>query len=356
MTNKTYLNTAACGLLDETTLRQTNEFYQAMLSEASVASEIIRDQRLPEIRANMAAFLGASVSEIAFVPNFSYALNCIVQSLKGTEKVLLYRNDFPSVYEPFRINGFDITWIEAETDGFTINTEVLKETLVREKIEVLVISHVQWLSGFKLDLVDIGNFCKEHQVLFIVDATQSMGAIQIDMRSIHADVLIASNYKWMNAGFGSGIMYMSESFLRQYPPVIAGRNSYTAKADGSFEYIPSIRSYEPGHTNLHALLIMNAAVQQKQAKGIAAIEAHNYQLTQQLVDNVAEELLVGPKEMGNRSSIVYLKADRQLQDYLMENNIVVTRLNGVARISMHFYNTEAEVTKLTDCIKSYQIH
>ncbi|WP_165836442.1 aminotransferase class V-fold PLP-dependent enzyme [Taibaiella soli] len=355
MSTKTYLNTAACGLLDEGALQQTNAFYQAMLTESSTASEIVRDKRIPEIRENLASFLGASASEIAFVPNFSYALNCIVQALKGTEKVLLFKTDYPSVYEPFRINNFDITWIEVEADGFTINTDVLKEKLLQEKIDLLVISHVQWLSGFKLNLVDIGTFCKKHKIIFIVDATQSLGAIEINMGDIHADVLIASNYKWMNAGFGTGVMYMSESFMQGYPPVIGGNNSYTIK-DGIRQYVPSVRSFEPGHTNLHALLILDATVQFKRAKGVAAIEAHNRQLTQQLLDNVPDDLLVGPKTLENRSSIVYLKADKQLQDYLTENNIVVTRLDSMVRVSMHFYNTPADVAVLTDCLKAYRIH
>lgn len=352
MSTKTYLNTAACGLLDETILQQTNEFYQAMLTESSVASEFIRDKRIPEIRQNTASFLGASIEEIAFVPNFSYALNSIVQSLKGTEKVLLLKTDYPSVYEPFRINQFDITWIEAAADGFTIDTAVLKETLLREKIEILVISHVQWLSGFKLDIADIGAFCKEHQIIFIVDATQSLGAVEINMKRIPADVLIASNYKWMNAGFGTGVMYMSKSFQKQYSPVIGGHNSYTTK-DGVWQYVPSVRSFEPGHTNLHGLLILDAAIRLKQAKGMAAIEAHNQKLTRQLLEEITDEILIGPRNLDNRSSIVYLKADKQLQDYLKEQNVVVTRFNDVIRVSMHFYNSEADVTRFTDVLKAY---
>lgn len=353
MNTKTYLNTAACGLLDESTLQETNEFYHAMLTESSLASEVIRDKRIPEIRANLASFLGASVSEIAFVPNFSYALNGIVQSLKGTEKVLLLKTDYPSVYEPFRINQFDITWIEVAEDGFTIDISRLKDTLLREQIDMLVISHVQWLSGFKLDIADIGAFCKEHKIVFIVDATQSLGAVQIDMGKIHADVLIASNYKWMNAGFGTGVMYMSASFQKQYPPVIGGHNSYATK-DNLWQYVPSVRSFEPGHTNLHGLLLLDAAVRLKQAKGMAAIETHNRELTRQLLHHLTDEMLIGPKSLDNRSSIVYVRADKQLQEYIKENNVVVTRFNEMIRVSMHFYNTETDVMKFIDVLNTYK--
>ena len=352
-TNPIYLNTASCGLLDPQAVDATNVLYSKMLTCSSTAAEELRDKGLQRIRQTVAGFLQAPVNNIAFIPNFSYALNAIVQALKGTEKVMLYRNDYPSVLEPFRINHFDITWIEAG-DGFDINIEELKASLLTNKIDVLAISHVQWMSGYKLNIKEVGSFCAANNIAFIVDATQSMGAISIRIDELDVDVLIASNYKWMNGGFGAGVMYMSDAFLKRYPPVIGGNASYAMVGD-EWKYTPSLRSYEPGHLNLHGLLILEIATNKKLEAGIKAIEQHNMYLTQQLVKGIEETEfeLLGNTGMINRSSIVLIKATVELQKYLSGNNIISIYRNGYVRISIHYHNTEADIEAILKSLKSY---
>lgn len=348
-----YLNTASCGLLSKECLQSTYAFYEAMLTEASTAAEQLRDNGMQRMRETIASFMHAPADNIAFLPNFSYGLNALVQSLKGTEKLMLYRHDYPSLLEPFRINGFDITWIDAP-DGFSIDIERMKNLLLQHKIDMLVISHVQWLSGYKLNIADIGSFCKEHNILFIVDATQSLGAVPIYIDKLHVDVLISSNYKWMNAGFGTGEMYMSDNFLQRYKPVIGGHNSYMMQ-DGEWKYVPSVRSYEPGHLNMHGLLVLEAAVNEKVKMDIEAIERHNTRLMQLLLDNIADTPILGPATMDNRSTIVMLKDESgKLHEHLQANGILAIRREGNIRVSFHYYNTEDEVRKLVDCLESYK--
>lgn len=348
-----YFNTASCGLLSEASVKATNELYNAMLTESSTASERLRETGLPRIRETVASFLGAPASNVALIPNFSYALCSIVQAFKGFEKVMMFKHDYPSVLEPFRINKFDITWIDS-ADGFTIDIEEIKQKLVENQIQVLVISHVQWLSGFKIDIVELGSFCRANDILFIVDATQSLGAVRLRIDQMHVDVLISSNYKWMNAGFGTGVMYMSDSFLKKYPPVVGGFGSY-GMFEGQFKYMPTVRSYEPGHPNFHGLLVLEAAINEKLAKGMDAIAAHNQKLTQLLLDNIGNTPILGPNTTTNRSSIVMLGDDSaNLHKHLAANNILAIHRNGNIRISFHFYNTEEEVRKLIDCLKAFK--
>ncbi len=350
-----YLNTASCGLLDAQTLEATNALYNKMTSSSSSAAEELRDHGLQRIRQTVANFLKASVNNIAFVPNFSYALNAIVQSLRGDEKVMLYRNDYPSVYEPFRINNFDISWIEAG-DGFEIDIEELKASLLNNKIEILAISHVQWMSGYKLDLKEIGDFCAANGIVFIVDATQSMGAIPIFLTELKIDVLIASNYKWMNAGFGTGVMYISDAFLKQYRPVVGGNGSY-AMVGAEWKYAPSVKSYEPGHLNFHGLLILEAAINKKLGKGLTAIWEHNNTLTKQLIAGLKNTglQLLGTEQMANRSSIVLIAAKDDLQQYLHDNNVIVIYRNGYVRISMHYHNTEKDIVAILAALNYYRL-
>lgn len=340
-----YLNTAATGLLPQEFTTEANKLYLSLANNASAYAEHWRDNQLPIVKQNIGKLINGPADNIAVLPNFSWGINGVVHSLKGDEKILLYAADYPSLLEPFRVNNFDITWVH-DTDGFTIPIQELKAKLLSEKINILAISHVQWMTGYKIDLADIGTFCKQHDILFVVDATQSIGAIPIDISQYHVDVLIASTYKWLNAGFGTAFMYINNSFLQRYTPKVAGNNSYVLQ-DGKPVYIAGITSYEPGHPNMYGLTVLNAAITHRLKQTVAAVYQHNQHLTQKLIDGIANTNaeMIGEHSTDNRASIIFLKNTNNLLQKLQENNITVS-LRGNIRISMHYYNALAEVEKL----------
>ena len=202
---------------------------------------------------------------------------------------------------------------------------------------------------FKIDIEDLGNFCKEHGILFILDATQSLGAVPISISKLHVDILISSHYKWMNAGFGSGIMYMADSFLDKYKPVIAGSNSYIIE-NGESRYVPSIKCYEPGHLNFHGLLILESATKHKLKLGMEHIANHNQRLVKKICDNLDPSLILGPATMDNRGSIIMIKDPGGIHERMTERGIVAIKRGDNIRISPHFYNTETEIDTLIGCI------
>jgi len=276
--NAIYLNTAACGLIPEAAVQAGNSFNTALQINSSIRAADWKASEANRIRNTIAHFIGAPEQNVAMMPNFSFAINCLVQSLKGTERILLFRKDFPSLTDPFKINNFDITWIDT-TDEFTISLEEINSLIETQKIDIVAISHVQWSSGLAMDLKELGALCKQHGVRLIIDGTQSLGAIPVNLSALPVDVFIASNYKWMNAGFGTGILYITDDFLKKYPPVVAGNNSYVLQ-NGQLTYRPSMRSYEPGHLNMSGLLLLEAAIQDKNNRGMEAIAAHTKKLTQ----------------------------------------------------------------------------
>ena len=349
---KTYLNTAACGLLEPAVIAAASHFNTLLATEGSNRSEHWRREDEPRIRGVIATFLGADTRNIALVPNFSWAVNGIVQSLRGDERVTLYRRDYPSLTEPFKINNRNIQWLDDE-DGFTLPIAQLHERIRNKETDLVVISHVQYNSGYTLDIKETGALCREHGVWLIIDATQSLGAIPIDMKELQADVVIASNYKWMNAGFGTGVMYLSDAFLSTYPPAVGGNNSYR-EYDGVMQYRPSAQSYEPGHPNMSGLLLLEAAINHKLQLGVANIAEHNNKLTALMLDKIKDLplQLIGPATMAHRCSIILLKDVNGLSDWLREHDIVVTNRGGIVRISVHYYNTEADVMRLVSCLKA----
>ena len=350
----TYLNTAGCGLVSEDTQQAGLDLYQNFSTNSSAAAETWREKTSHHIRKTLANFIHAPESNIALIPNFSFGINGIVQSLQGNEKVMLYKRDYPSLIAPFLSNNFSIEWIDDE-DGFILSLEKIENLLRNFHIDIVAISHVQWLTGFKIDLKKIQTVCKKYNATLIVDATQSLGAANINIQEQPVDALIASNYKWMNAGFGSGILYISDQFLKTYPPKLSGHNNVTY-LNGSWIHAASIQGFEPGHLNMHGFSILEKAIEEKNKIGLENIEQHNKQLTQYVLDEIKNYpvQLMGESSTENRSSIIFLKDENGLSEWLKQHNIIVTPRNGDIRISFHYYNTKADADALLHCLSAWR--
>lgn len=345
--NLIYLNTAATGLLSEDSTKAAAAFQEAMRFDPSGAFMEWRKETFPDFREKTARLIGARVDQIAFVPNFSFGLLPVIDSLKPhLHKVLLYKEDYPSVNLPFELGGFEINYIES-SDGFRICMDELKEIIDREKIEIVALSHVQFLTGFKLDIDELGKYSKQKGVILIVDGTQTMGAVNYSFDEMPVDVLISSSYKWLNGGFGSAVLCIKEDFIRQFPPGTAGFGSMDLSPEG-WSYTPSVSSFEPGHLNVPGLLQLEKAIDEKLRRGIDVIEKHNTSLLQKLQEGLLSLSfkIRGGKSAHERAAILCFEAGKDLYDYLTEKGFSFTWRKGLIRVSPHFYNTEEEVEEL----------
>ncbi len=341
-----YLNTAAFGLVAPQVKAFADAFYTDLAQQGSSVAEHWRDVLQPGIRNRLAGFLGAAPEQVAMIPNFSWALNALVHGLDGGERMLLYRGEYPSVTEPFVLNGFAVEWIDDEA-GFALPMERMLETIRAGKVDIVALSHVQYNSGYVADLRQLGDCCREHGVWFIVDATQSLGALPIDVSALPVDVLISSHYKWMNAGFGTGSMYCSAAFMKRYPPKTGGSNSYLKPGQDWLESDP-MRAFEPGHANMYGLTLLDAAIADRLQPGVETIAAGNAALTAALLEGIRDSglPLIGPATMANRCSILVFHDEHGLSERLRAAGITATFRGGRVRISFHHHNTVADVEAL----------
>ncbi len=352
---KVYLNTAGTGLLSPAAVAAAQKFQNETLVDPSKAFLNWMEKDLPGIRKNAAGLLNASEEQISFLPNFSFALSAIIQGLQGrVKKVLLYKADYPSLNLPFELGNFEIHYVDS-TDGFHISVDDVIRKINKEKIEVVALSHVQFLSGFKIDLDAVGQYCKEKGVVFIVDGTQSMGAVPIAFQHLPVDVLIGSSYKWLNGGFGSAILCIKEPFIDRFPPRTAGYGSLDKHGLQS-EYRPSNKSFEPGHMNAPALLQLNDGMLHKLKIGLEAINKHNAELMRKLQNSMMElpYPVIGGEDLKNRLHIFCFKAEKAVAEYLKKEGFALTWRQGSIRISPHYYNTEMDIEMFVHTLKRWK--
>ncbi len=349
----TYFNTSSTGLVSSSGIEKAHKFNENLHKFGSQQAEYFYEKVIPEIRETISLFIDAPIDEIALIPNFSFGLCAIIPSITSLKCVLLIKDDYPSLVQPFLLNNFDVYWIES-IDGFSIDMEDMKKSIINNNIEILAISHVQFLTGFMIDVDELGAFCKQHGVLFILDGTQSFGTIPFSFNTSDVDIYIASNYKWMNAGFGTGIMCIKQATLNKYIPKTGGFHSYQL-LEGQWKYKPSIKSYEPGHQNMSGLEILKDAIEFKMEVGMRNIANHNLNLLNRLIDKIEDTpcKLIGPYNNNNRCNIAGIIGAEKLTTYLKKHNIIVKERFEIIRIGIHFYNTEDDVDYLIETLRAY---
>lgn len=348
---KTYADTSSCGLISRSGVEKMQTFMQQLYESGSEAANTFLSKDWPRIRMKVSNFVNADKSEIALIPNFSTGLNAILPALKKHQNVLLFEDDYPSLTQPFVLNDFNITWISS-TDGFHFDLEEIEAAIKTKGIKIVAVSEVQYLTGFSIDMEALGAICKKEGVILIADGTQSLGARPYDFKKSAADVYISSNYKWMNGGYGTGLMAIKQAFQGAHPPKIGGFANFS-EINGEWKYHESILNYEPGHMNMGGWLVVEDAVDFKSEIGTESIFRHNQRLLTMLIDGLKNtDFLVGDAGIEHRCGIICMKESQQLIRSFRNKGVIFKNRLGKIRLGLHFHNTEKDVKNIINAIRS----
>src|SRR5581483_2379604 len=227
----TYLNTASAGLVPASAVRPAHEF-EAELAQAGTTGmdEDTEVGILENARAAAAQLLHADPATIAVTTSFTEALCQVAWWLRPGrgQNVVSTDVDFPSVTYPWhRIaedTGCEVRLVSVldDPDGFGI--AAIAEHVDRSTAAICL-SHIQYLTGHRLDLAELAALAHEHGALLIVDATQSAGQVPIDVTAAGVDVLITGSYKWLCSTFGAAVCYLSPQVLAEFRPPLVGWRS-----------------------------------------------------------------------------------------------------------------------------------
>ncbi|MBW2713176.1 MAG: aminotransferase class V-fold PLP-dependent enzyme [Deltaproteobacteria bacterium] len=236
----------------------------------------------------------------------------------------------------------------------------LKGFLSDPKVRLLSLSSVEFGSGVRNDLDVIGKLCREHDVLFCVDAIQSLGCLPLDVSQTPIDFLAADGHKWMLGCEGCGIFYCRRERIPQLRPTTVGWRNVVDSMDFdhyNLELPDDAIRFEEGTPNLPGIFALGAALELLLELDVRAIEERVLSLTDQLEEGLhalGAEIL-SPRAAGEKSGILSFQLPGEDPEVTLErlrakNIFSIVRRGGV-RLSPHFYNNEAENDLLLDALK-----
>lgn len=347
-----YFNTAAAGPIHENLFEWRQEHTSDLLMGGS--SHFFSGLKAIEhSRTKLAEFFGCDTGQLALVPNFSLGMNLLLNMLPKNQKVLLVDEDYPSVNWPFEQNGFDITRIHV---GQFLEEEI--QTKVKDKnIDILAISLVQWLSGVLLDLDFVKKLKRDNPNLIIIaDGTQFCGMYPFQFQNSGIDVLLASGYKWMLAGYGNGFMIFDEEFMKAYSPKSIGFGSAEGNIDKK-DQISFCKFFEPGHLDALAFGSLGISIDFLNEIGMHKINKQNEILSEYFKTCFLELGLLPDwvTERNKHSTIVNIKANDGAYKKLKEKGVLVAQRGEGLRFSFNFYNSKEEIDFIASFFKDYHL-
>ena len=296
-----------------------------------------------------------SADDIALLKNTSEALSVVAYGLdwRGGDNVVITDQEFPSnriVWESLRSFGVELRAANLNA-GATPEDAVMAMADTRTRL--ISVSSVQYATGLRLDLDTLGNFCRSKNILFCVDAIQSLGALRFDARACRADFVMADGHKWMLGPEGLALFYCRPEIrerlrLQQYGwHMTAGPHDFDHK---EWRVAVDARRFECGSPNMLGIHALHASLSLLQEIGMDTIERNVINNARYIIDNILDnsdfKLLTSSLERRHAGIVTfkYTPAEQHaLHAYLVRHGVICALRAGGIRYSPHFYTSTSQI-------------
>ena len=359
-----YLNTASLSPL----LRSVRAAGEAALVQRSRPWTITADDWFSDVerlRSSVARLINGSPEGVALVPASSYGLAVAARNLHAgpSDRVLVLDQEFPSSYYTWRRfadrTGSDMVEVDRQP-GQRWTDAVL--AALDERTAVVVVPNVHWTSGAWVDLHALKVRAGEVGAALVVDASQSLGAVPLDVESLRPDFVVSVGYKWQLGAVGVSYLYVDERHRSGEPleenwALRVGADDFAALVNYRHEYQPGARRFDMGQRPSFGLVPMAiAAIDQLLAWGVSGIAEALGRVTDEIAERTRALGLAPPArdERGPHMLGLELPPDAmdRVAEALARNGVVVSVRGRSLRIAPHLHTNTADIERLVDALRT----
>jgi selenocysteine lyase/cysteine desulfurase len=354
--NLIYLNHAAVAPL----CRRSAEAMQRLAEDCNRFGSLHYGEWLEAydgLRLAAARLVNCEASEIALMKNTSEGISTIAMGLdwKPGDRIVAFREEFPANFYPWKRleqKGVAVTWLSVEDSLEEIDRAC-------KGARLLSISFVQFLSGYRAPIQEIGEICLRNRVIYLVDAIQGLGAFPLDVRACHIDALAADGHKWLLGPEGCAILYINNELQEHVEPVefgwtnVAGYNDYGSR---DMALRPDAGRFEPGTLNTIGCFGLRASIELLLEVGVREIAP----VVQNLGDRIAAGVearryeVLGRRTPETGAGIVSFRKhgvpETEILRVLKTAKISAAARAGWVRTSPHFYISPEEIERFLSAL------
>jgi cysteine desulfurase / selenocysteine lyase len=319
-------------------------------------------QRVEQVRDSCARLLAVNAKEIAFVKNTSEGICFVAEGFpwRSGDNMVTAAEEYPSNLYP---------WMNLANRGVEVRSVPSRDrrlwpqdifAAMDARTRLVSLSYVEYASGFRNDLVAIGEHCRQHGVYFFVDAIQGLGVLPLQASGLPVDFLSADGHKWLLGPEGAGIFWIRAELVDFLHNISVGWKSVVNAIDFAnthFRLRPHAGRWESGSLNVGGISALGASVDLLLAVGIEEVECRVLGLTDYLCARLAAHGIevYSSRRDQDRSGIVSFtvpaSALRPCIDACRDAGIIINQRAGRLRASPHFYNSEEDMDRLVQTLE-----
>ncbi len=318
-----------------------------------------------QLRSCFARLIGGAADDIALIPATSYGLAVVARNLRAApgDRVLVLDQEFPSNYYTWRRfasrTGAELLVVRRESGQSW--TEAILNSL-DGRVTIASIPNTHWTDGAVVDLRRVAPALRAVGAKFVIDASQSLGAMPLDVADLRPDAVVTVGYKWLLGPFSLGFLYLDPALQSGEPLeenwiVRAGAEDFSQLVDYHDNYLPGARRFDVGQrTNFQLTPVALAALQQLLEWTVPRIAATLQARTSEIARRAEALGLAVPSPEARAPHMLGIglppTARQRAADALAKARVVVSMRGSSLRISPHLHNNQEDVDRLLTAMAS----
>ena len=351
----TYLNSCSQGALSHR-VRDAVEGWLAGWDENGAEWDFWVE-RNEAFRAAVAGLLHAEADDVAVTTSVSQGVSALVSALdlRGERnRIVISEYEFPTIGQiahAQELRGAEVVHVRPDADG-SIPPERFAEA-IDERTALVCCTALSYRSGHRHDVAAIAEAAHQAGALVLADSYQACGAIELDVRSLGADVVTGGTVKYLLGTAGLGFMWVTPEVREALVPTQTGwfaDEDIFAMSIADYSPHASARRFDAGTPPVPSLYAGVAGLSLVDEAGVPAIEAHVAGLVDRLLDGLDAlgATVVTPRDPRRRGPLVCIRARDvgELVEALVADRIVVSSREDKLRVALHLYNVDQDVDTL----------